>query len=437
LFNVFYIQKIINKKLKILIPYRTTPAVSSFLTLVMKKIIYELRKKMDVMEIWFMYMPKTATRKVSDEKIILADIHDYKNAKEALEKLKPDLIFTWPTQNFIDFAFSIAGKHLKIPVISGFHRPFAEENLSLKSYISMFFEKTIPTVMYEEEEEESMKRGRFFLSKYFFLLRTQIAIKMTFSEILKDFFILLKLYLVHPTLTMNSRFGNTLHWLSGEDLVVPLVKAGFKKSTLVVTGNPMFDDVFQRISKMKSTNHNDGKTHVLFAPSTISEHGFASYNQQDNAIKEIVKKVSGMENTVLTVKIHPSSAILSRYKKLIESVDPSIEIYQEGDILDFLKNNDVVVTFPDTSVLAYALFLQKPIIIFNFYNAKGSVFIERGIAHECKKSSELASLILKAVTEDLTKRRKVENFIKDYFYRTDGLAANRICEEIVKLVKAR
>ena len=49
-------------------------------------------------------------------------------------------------------------------------------------------------------------------------------------------------------------FAVDLHFLDGEIMMKPLLDAGFKKSTLVVTGNPIHDDIFQKITKFNTNN---------------------------------------------------------------------------------------------------------------------------------------------------------------------------------------
>ena len=146
------------------------------------------------------------------------------------------------------------------------------------------------------------------------------------------------------------------------------LKEDLKRSSLIITGNPMYDSIFNKLSKTLPTKK-DGAIRVLFAPSTLYEHGFWTREQRDFAVKEVVKKI--VENTnemSLVVKIHPSSSILSEYDSL-DSFSKILwyPVHQTGDIQDFLLSSDVVVSFQSSTVEEYALLARKPIVICNFF----------------------------------------------------------------------
>ena len=115
---------------------------------------------------------------------------------------------------------------------------------------------------------------------------------------------------------MILRFANTIHFLDNEKTLKIFLEGGFERSSLVVTGNPMYDSIFNKLSKTLPAKK-DGTTRVLFAPSTLYEHGFWTREQRDFAVKEVVKKIVENKNEMsLVVKIHPSSSILSEYESL-------------------------------------------------------------------------------------------------------------------------
>jgi len=203
----------------------------------MESIFESLKKQINVEIIWVTYMPNKLKTTYSKSGMKIIDIHDYTNALEILKKEKPDVIFAWATHNFIDYAFSLAGKKMNIPVVSGFTRTVSQAHSTFQSNLSMLLESSVPTDTIVEKQ--FMKRGRFFLFKYGFLLNTQIAIKMKKFEIIKDFFILMKIYLSNPIgLPIYSKFENTLHWLAGEDLIKSLTDAGLDDKILcIIDGN--------------------------------------------------------------------------------------------------------------------------------------------------------------------------------------------------------
>jgi len=415
--------------MKILIPIKTYSS-NSFLTLIMNNILTELRKNMSVEEFWFVY---TKGEKNNENEVLHIDNFD--NAKKVLEKIKPDLIHVWPTYTPIDYSFTLAAKKLNIPIIGGFHQPFANETASINSYFNLMFDRELLTDDVNSEKK-FMKRGKFFIFKLLFLLKTQIYLKRNPIKILADFLTIFREIIKHETTPINSRFAVSKHWVAGEGLVKHLIKAKFKKETIVLTGNPLYDDIINKASSLKPSLKKDNKIRVLFAPSTPAEHGFTSKKEQDIAMLEIIKNIVKRKSEFsLVVKIHPSSAIYSEYKELTDKIDPNLILRQEGDFLDYLNDSDILITYPDTSLLPIPLLMKKPIIINNFYNAKNSVFLNDKLAHECVDASKITSQIIEIISAKNKIEDKSEKFVKDYLFKADGLASKRISDMMLNLIK--
>ncbi len=239
--------------LRILALHHTTPDVKSVVTLVFENLLRILSTRTKVHMIWVVYSPdKLDLQKYNNVDTTVLDIHNYKNALEIIEKEKPDLIFATADPNFIDYAFSLAGKKLNIPVVSGLlFRTVERSNTQLlRSYFTGFFENSVPSDT-AESEKKFMKRGRFFIYKYFFLTKTQKAIEMNPIQIFRNFLMLVKVYLSYTGFQLYPQFANTLHWLDSEYYLEPALKAGFKRSSLVITGNPMYDSIFHKIGELK------------------------------------------------------------------------------------------------------------------------------------------------------------------------------------------
>ena len=367
-----------------------------------------LKDKTNVEIVWLVCMPEKLSMIPNfplDTKII--DIHNYQNAVQILQSEKPDVIFGSSSYNLISYSLSIAGKFLGIPVISDFSKGLSSIDQTFTSPVGMFFEKSVSTDEHQTQKK-FMRRGKFFLYKFSFVMKTQNSIKMNFFEKIKFRLILLRHHLSLEILPIDSRFANNLHWLSSESLVLPLIEAGFDKNTIIVTGDPLFDKQFKQMHNLQSKN--EQKVNVLFAPSTFFEHGLCTKFEQDNAIKSIIKTILKNKSLNLTLKIHPSSANFSDYRKLIDSIDPSIEIHQSGDIIDFIKHSDLLILFPLTTVCVFAIAAKKPVIIFNFLNIKGDVFIENNVAEQCINSSQLPSLI-NSVTNNPLSEGKINKFL--------------------------
>ncbi len=442
--NIFMNKKLLRfhsmTTLKILTSLYTMPESKSLIPLFFENLLPILKKQTQVQIIWLVYTPEKLNLSLceNNENIKILDIHNYKNAMDILQQEKPDLIFARASWDLIDFALSSAGKSLNIPVASQFMNEFAvAETVTQKitSNVKRFFESSIPTDTVKSKKQ-FMKRGRFFIYKYLFCLKTQFAINPNVIQTIKSFIVILNAILTDYKQLYDSQFSNSIHWLQSETLIKPLVDSGFERSSLVVTGNPIYDMAFKKIQNWTSVDRKEDKIRVLFAPSTLYEHGMWTRVQRDIAIKETVTKILEYKNKMsLLIKIHPASANMDEYKSIIHQIDISIQILQEGDILDLLYDADVVITFGYTAFEVYALISKKPVIVCNFFNTKGDEFLQQGLALECKDPNSLIEIIHKSLSDNILYDQKRDDYIKNFFYKPDGLASERICDSIMKIVK--
>ena len=94
------------------------PSVKSYRTLCFERILPYLRSKTDVHITWLVYQPeRLKIESQIDPHTSILDIHDFKNAVEVVQQVKPDIIWVAPTLNLPDYALSLAGKHMNVPVV--------------------------------------------------------------------------------------------------------------------------------------------------------------------------------------------------------------------------------------------------------------------------------------------------------------------------------
>ena len=281
--------------IRILVPIHVLPHIKTVTTLYFELLLPYLKTKHDVHIIWVVY----GTEKLSDTYVCnsnetILDIHNYKNAVDIIKKEKPDLVFASPDWSFINYAFSLTAYHFNIPVF--FITPHIDIDISKKKYVQniksnimRFFESSVPTDT-SANEKKIFKRGRFFIYKYIFLLRTNLILR---KSVFRTLFNIWKYVL---TDTNHYQFApSTIQFLENEILVESLIKQGFKKSNLIVTGNPMYDQLFKKLQP-KSSICNKKIINILFAPSTLHEHGFWSKKQKNFTLRTIVEKISDNKN---------------------------------------------------------------------------------------------------------------------------------------------
>lgn len=424
--------------IKILISHHTTPDVKTLRTLIFDKVVPALQSKTDIDVSWLVYMPdKLRSTLIQESKTKVLDIHDFENAVDLIKKVNPDIIHAAAYPNLPDYALSIAGKYLKIPVIADVvNQILMEDSLSkmIKLNISAFFEKSVPTDS-SENPRQFMRRGRFWIYKYKFLLKTQLAIGMNIPEIIKNFFIIIEAHLSIWKKMNNPRFSVDYHFVEGELLLRKLREDGYKESSLILTGNPVYDYVFDEIQKSKPTSKKDSKIRVLLLTHSMYEHGFWTRKQRDNVVMEVVNEIGKHKDKMsLAVKIHPSSENLAEYQSLITPIDPSIPIIQKGDVLEFIQASDVVIVYSTSSAPIQALVLKKPIVMINL-NLKGDIMLESDLVRECTDATNIITSIKEVLVSNPATDEKVNMFIRNYLYKLDGLSHERVSNKIIEIVE--
>ena len=418
--------------IKILIPLHTLPKIQSVTTMGLESIINSLKKKVKVQIIWLVYTPeKLKSLDNSNSNDVILDIHNYDDALDVIKKEKPDLIYAYASWNFIDYSFSSAAKKFNIPVFCILHAkdPFSTTKTTaknIKSNFTRFFEMSVPTDQ-TDDKKILFKRGRFFLYKYLFLVKTQLKLKTSFDNILTIW-----KYVISDT--NNSKFGNNIfQFLENSELFETQIQSGFKKSNLFITGNSMYDKLFKKFSENK-IKHNEF-TNVLFIPSTLYEHGFWTLKQRNFVLKEIATQINQNSTLNLSVKIHPSSSNFTDYSSVIHSINPSIQIFQKGSVEEFLHDVDVVISSQSSTAEVYALLANKRIVICDFFNSEyDDLFVKKGIAISCKNPSDIISSINKAkILPSYEENRK--KFIDDFLFKWDGKSSERISNHLLEILE--
>ena len=308
----------------------------------------------------------------------------------------------------------------------------------LKYLVKGFLSNSVPTDTTTDttEKKQFLRRGRFFIFKYRFLLRTQKVIGISSIKRIKDCFTLVKDTYFEPIRGYNPRFSCTHHFVESELIMKQLIKNGFNKMSLTITGMPVHDPLFRIINKNMNTvkRSSKEKIEILFLTHSLLEHGFQTKEEREYIIKGIINeftKISDKYN--LIVKIHPSSENILDYESIIKPINPEIKIIQKGDIFEYIKNADVVITYSTSTAPKHAILFKKPVIICNFFELKNDPLLLNHLAYDCKKLKELIPIIKKSQNLELLTEEKINNFTNEYFYKLDGKSAERMCNEILKI----
>ncbi|MGI0010752.1 MAG: hypothetical protein ACREAE_05075 [Nitrosopumilaceae archaeon] len=429
--------------IKILIIRHSTPDVRNYSSILFENLLQVLKNRTKLHLTWFVYLPEKLKLYPRDEPdTTILDIHDFENAVGVIQREKPDIIYALIGPSVIDYAFVLAAQFFNIPIICGeldiltFYKRSSKKEI-FRLYLTQLFQNKLP-IDTDLNQKRFMKRFRFFVYKHLFLLRTLQSIKMSRLKIFGKFFLLLRFYLVFDTkMVIEKSSPASLHFLYNDTSIEPLIKIGFERSSLVVTGDPTYDNLFRRLQQFRPSVRNDDKIHVLIVTSNPNDPGGRWRKKlRDMWLKSIVMEITKHKDTVsLAVKIHPTGESLSEYHLIVNTIDPDIPVYQKGDIIDFLTDTDVVIGSTTSTALVCALIAKKPIIIWNFANVEGDAMLECGLVLECKEQSSLIPSIHQILSSNPASPEKVEKFIHKYLYKSDGRATERIADAIMELLK--
>ena len=219
--------------MKILIVHHTMPDVPGFTTKMFDGVLPILKKYVSTQAIWVIHSePNLVVKAEPDEKII--DMSDFKNAVEIINQEKPDLVYAIPGISIPDYAFALAAKYLKIPVMGS----EIGNNLFMKKM------RGVISTSNSIEKSDFKEKSPRFVKKHLFLIKTQLAIGWNIFQIMKDvvFFAAVYFPIIYKNPDYMPKFELDRIFVQSDKTIQKLVAFGFDKSKLVSTGDPSYDE---------------------------------------------------------------------------------------------------------------------------------------------------------------------------------------------------
>ena len=421
--------------MKILVPYPTAHEIPSGVTTVLNGISKEISQTHHIIIIRLIFQSEKISNLPKNDKFNqVIDLHNFQNAFDAINSIKPDLIYGVPHKELIGHSFLFASKYLGIPTIGLVFSGF-DNNLQVKSNLFSSFKKifdnSVPTDIYVNKKS-FLRRLNFILYKILFLKKTYSQIYNPFLSLLKIVNFLSKSFSGDP---FQLDFPLTKSFVLNKFQKQFLVKLGFTDNDVIVTGHPMFDD---DIKKNLKTKYNFGKTkNFLFAPDTLAESKIWTKQKQDETINEILSILNDIPNSNIILKVHPASSKLEYFKKYTKKINNKIEIHQKGSIVSYFENADFLVVYSlFSSSVIKALIHKIPIIFYNVDDELNDPFFLKStnLIYECKNFKQFSEILNNLKNLDGVAEKNRSEYISNYLYSDDGNASKRISDEILKLL---
>ena len=434
--------KISNGVLKILVVNDVFPDIKNRTTVLFKNIVPLIKKKLDVKVFWIITDDYGERTKVTDPNYEVFYLSDYKNAREILEKIKPDLCYHLAGANVPDYAFMLVERHLKIPnfgLATGWGEGtadfyFREEVSGQRIFLErvrQFFEKK------NVDHDNGIKttRGKNFLKKCLFLIRTLRSIGKSNLEANIELLELIKLFNGATTGEFNKKFYCDLMFAETHAGIDFLVKSGLKRENIRAVGNPVFHTAFEKREQIPLKDNN--KLNILFITANLaSGQGKSNFSKsrRNKMIEETITSLNKFhKETSLVIKIHPTGEDYTEYKQLLEKFE-NVHLSQKDDVIDLVNKSDVIITPVTSTATIIALIMNKPIIIWNYFHIEQDLLLRTDTALECKNISELNNCLDSAESFREKNAEKINKLIEANL--SYGNPSQIITNEILNFLKS-
>lgn len=209
--------------------------------------------------------------------------------------------------------------------------------------------------------------------------------------------------------------------VDGESAKKYLVEGGFPESRIVVTGGVRYDQLFEAVTKEKSSvtenDRDDGR------PTCTVFFGLSDFEPMARIVVPGLKEHGGYR---VNLKPHPSAIeeTVETIKKCAEEAN-----YQEFDIVDtdahdlIIRSDVVISSYSSTAVETLAF--EKPLIYVAPRNSIDvSPFTDADFIPKVKSIKGLVEALDRV--NDTDYEDELESFLDDFFYRRDGESMDRL-----------
>jgi len=424
--------------MKIIVFTTIKPNKKNLRTQYFKSLIDALRKKISVNIIWIVSQPDKFNS-INEKDQSIYSIREFSHGLDLLKKLKPDLVLVSIREESIQYSASLASHFLKIPLVSftGAKIDFRKtEDLKKNRTIQHLFSNRVPTD--SESQTKFFRRGKFFFYKYSFLIKTKLAVKYNFLNILKSVFNDFFMYALDKSLPYSHL--PDLYLLHHESQIERFTEQGLNSKKMIVIGNLLLDRINKKNRNQNNSHLEKTKTRVLIVTDSLFEHGVWSLKQKDTFLRKLLKTLNQDESIEFSIKIHPVSENIEYYEKLLLKLKIQSHVFQSDDLWDLIYDFDIILSYGYSNAHTEISFSGKKLILIKTQTSFPVMdLIEEGkkSGHilECPDIQELISLIHNFEKKNIV---LTNDFIKErekLFYKNDGKSAERGSEAILNLLK--
>lgn len=433
--------------MKILISTPVIPTKKNKLINYVENINKVLKTKTHTELIWLVFQPDKIDPQGNDEMSIL-NIHDFNDSVDILRKIRPDCVLTNNnSREPISYSLSLASNFLNIPLVYYYlndlapilgHVPNVNFKRNASSMLRRFFSNKLPAD--SETEKKVMKRGRFFIYKNRFLVKTKRSLGINFIGIMR--------FLIKDLISY-FRYKKPV-WTNLSDLnLIPnqnwhdfLLSLGLDKTKIAITGSPFWDTIYQKVKLREEKRLNIKKEgiKVLIITGSLAEHGIWTYKQRDKYLKRIFYELQKDKQISFSLKIHPASENKLFYKSFLEKLNISAKIFQHENLWDIIDEYDVVLSYSSSTVhTECAVGGIKTVLLDVGWSFRMAALVEEAITSghfiKCNRFEDILPSIYRLYQKEVRFNDEFLRAQERMTFRFDGKAGERATNAILQVCK--
>lgn len=217
------------------------------------------------------------------------------------------------------------------------------------------------------------------------------------------------------------------------------VSEGISPESIVVTGNPKFDQLLSAEwsdSKSKICQRwgiPEDKDIILLLTAYFVEGGWWTSRQRQHFVTAICKATSKLPQSKLIIKLHPTFEKEADYQKIVKDLAEPPIICQNVPLPELLHACSLAITVMSTAGLE-AMAVGKPLVVANLFGDE-TLFDEKSGVIIVRKEKDLLPALESILREGLSEEMKeaASKFVYQHAHAQDGKAAKRIADLIVQM----
>jgi len=254
------------------------------------------------------------------------------------------------------------------------------------------------------------------------------------------------MFLQHGLYIQNKKFDKYLpilpilpsekskHVVWGKIMKEHILNYKINKNDIIELGSPRHDKFFEENSKLHKTNI------VLLAANGLFHNNCSGSDTRslikiESFAKKIIEIMKKYPEKKLIVKLHPGKVSYD-IKPLIKEINPSIQIFQNEDIIELLKKCDSVISLNYSTIIVDAMIFNIPslVILPEEQNFEEEIPLKNKAVLYVKDINNLESSMNDLLFNNLVREniiKKGEDFIKEYITNR-GNASQKLMEVLEK-----